>query len=265
MKEGYNTQLRSIVMLKNKNDVLPIQKQKTVYIPKRYRPASSDFLGRPSPETFDYPVNIEILKKYFKLTDNPDEADLALVFIENPKTGIGYKVEDPKKGGNGYFPISLQYEEYTAIDAREISIAGGDPLEDFTNRSYKNKTVTTTNVTDLKMVTDTHAKMKGKPVIVSIAVDNPMVFSEFENIADAIIVGFRVQDQAFLDILTGIEPSGLLPIQMPANMSIVENQAEDVPQDMKGHIDSEGNVYDFAFGLNWSGKITDKRTTLYTK
>ena len=30
---------------------------------------------------------------------------------------------------NGYFPISLQYGDYTATDARDVSIAGGDPME----------------------------------------------------------------------------------------------------------------------------------------
>lgn len=264
MKAGYDAQLKSIVMLKNKNNVLPLQKQKTVYIPKKYRAAGRDFIGRPSPEFFDYPVNIEILKKYFNLTDNPNEADVALVFIENPKTGNGYNIDDTKNGGNGYFPISLQYEKYTAKDAREISIAGGDPLEDFTNRTYKNKTVVASNISDLKMVTNTYAKMKGKPVIVSVAADNPMVFSEFEHLTDAILVGFRVQDQVFLDVLTGVEePSGLLPMQMPANMSTVEKQAEDVPQDMECHVDSEGNIYDFAFGLNWKGKIQDSRVKGY--
>jgi hypothetical protein len=46
--------------------------------------------------------------------------------------------------------------------------AGGDPLENFKNRSYKGKSVKVINITDLAMVTDAYSKMKGKPVIVSI-------------------------------------------------------------------------------------------------
>ncbi|MEN8124039.1 MAG: glycoside hydrolase family 3 N-terminal domain-containing protein [Bacteroidota bacterium] len=266
MKEGYEAQLKSIVMLKNKSNILPLEKGKTVYVPQRYRSASRDFLGREKPESTEYPINIAILKKYFKLTDNPEEADYALVFVENPKTGIGYNVKDVKKGGNGYFPISLQYGKYKAEDAREISISGGDPLEDFTNRSYKNKTVLASNVSDLTMIKETRKKMKDKPVIVSIAADNPMVFNEFEYLTDAILISFKVQDQAVLDILSGIqEPSGLLPIQMPANMTTVEKQAEDVSQDMECHVDSEGNIYDFGFGLNWKGIIKDERSNIYDK
>jgi beta-glucosidase len=173
---------------------------------------------------------------------------------------------DIKAGGNGYVPISLQYGDYTATEARATSIAGGDPKEASTNRSYKGKTVKTTNVTDLRMVTETAAKMNGKPVIVSVAVDNPMVFSEFEREATAILVNFRVQDQAVLDLITGrAEPSGLLPFQMPASMSEVERQAEDAPHDMKCHQDSEGHSYDFGFGMNWKGVMKDERVGRYKK
>ena len=223
-------------------------------------------MGQTIPEKLDYPINLNIVKKYFTVTDNPDEADFALVCINNPNTGNGYDSTDVRKGGNGYVPISLQYGEYTATQARETSIAGGDPMEKFTNRSYKGKTVKATNIGDLNMVTETHQKMKGKPVIVSISVDNPMIFSEFEKQAKAILVNFRVQDQAILEILAGkSEPSGLLPMQMPADMTTVEKQAEDVPQDMKCHKDTEGSVYDFGFGMNWKGVIKDARTVRFEK
>jgi beta-glucosidase len=32
---------------------------------------------------------------------------------------------------------------------------------------------------------------------------------------------------------------------------------------MKPYTDSDGNVYDFAFGLNWKGKIEDERVKTY--
>ncbi|MBI1227605.1 MAG: beta-glucosidase [Bacteroidetes bacterium] len=266
MQAGYEAQLKSQVLLKNKGNVLPLKGKKTVYVPKKFTPAGRNFLGMPIPETLDYPVNLDIVKKYYNVTDNPAEADAALVFIESPKSGIGYDSADVRNGGNGYVPISLQYKDYTATDARATSIAGGDPLESFVNRSYKGKTVKTTNKTDLDMVTETAMKMKGKPIIVCVTVSNPMVFSEFESQASAILVNFQVQDQAILDVISGkAEPSGLLPMQMPASMSEVEKQAEDVPQDMKCHKDSEGHSYDFGFGMNWKGVIKDERVTKYKK
>jgi beta-glucosidase len=264
MKAGYEAQLKSIIMLKNKNKVLPVHKQKTVYIPKRKSGGNRNFFGGVIPVTIDYPISIELLKKYFNVTDNPAEADFALVVIRSPDSGSGYSADDVKKGGNGYLPISLQYAPYKAVEARETSIAGGDPLEKFTNRSYRNKTIVASNESDLTTFLDTQKAMKGKPVIVSIAMSNPMVFKEFENQADAILVNFEVQDQAILDILTGVaEPSGLLPLQMPADMKTVERQSEDVPFDMTCHTDSEGNTYDFGFGMNWSGVIKDARVEKY--
>jgi beta-glucosidase len=264
VKEGYDAQLRSQVLLKNKANVLPLKKELTVYVPKRYTPASVNYLGIASPEKMDYPVNMNLVRKYFKVTDNPDSADCALVFIKSPNSGNGYAASDAKAGGNGYLPISLQYGEYVATEARDPSMAGGDPLESFTNRTYKGKKVKASNITDLTMVTDAHKKMKGKPVIVSVQVATPMVFAEFEKYADAILIQFDVQNQAILDLLAGnAEPSGLLPLQMPANMTVVEKQHEDVPHDMECYKDTEGNVYDFGFGMNWKGVITDERTKRY--
>jgi len=266
MKAGYDAQLKSIVMLKKINNVLPAEKNKTVYIPKRKMPAGRNFFGMETPESESYPINIDIVKKYFNVTENPSEADFALVVISSPNGGTGYDRADVNKGGNGYVPISLQYSKYVAVEARDPSIAGGDPLEDFTNRTYKGKTVNTQNAGDLKMVLDTKNAMKDKPVIVSVNISKPMVFAEFEKAADAILVTFEVQDQAILDIISGAaEPSGLLPLQMPSNMYTVETQYEDVPFDMTCHEDSEGNVYDFGFGLNWSGVIQDARTEKYGK
>jgi len=266
MKAGYEAQLKSMVLLKNNKGVLPLQKNKKVYIPKRYIPAGRNFLGVETPESLDYPVNINVVKKYFTVTDNPEEADYGLVFITSPNTGLGYKKEDLKAGGNGYLPISLQYGEYTATGARDTSIAGGDKFETFVNRSYKGKSVKAANITDLAMVTETRSKMKGKPVIVSITVNNPVVFSEFENQVDGILANFGVQDQAIFDIVTGVsEPSGLLPLQMPADMETVEKQKEDVPHDMKCYKDSDGHVYDFGYGLNWKGVIKDARTAKYVR
>jgi beta-glucosidase len=266
MKAGYDAQLKSIIMLKNKDKVLPITKNKTVYLPKRTTTAGRDFFGNHTPGSISYPLDVNIVKKYFKLTDNPAEADFALVIIRSPNSGSGYDPADVKKGGNGYVPISLQYSPYKAVDARDPSLAGGDPLEKFTNRTYRGKSVTASNSGDLKMVLDAKKAMKDKPVIVSIAMSKPMIFSEFEKEASAILVNFDVQDQAILDIITGVtEPSGLLPLQMPADMTTVEKQKEDVPFDMICHIDSEGNTYDFGFGLNWTGVIRDARVEKYRK
>ena len=264
MKAGFNAQLRSIVMLKNQNKTLPVETKKKVYVPQRYSAPSTNWWGITTPEKMADAFNMEVVAKYFEVVETPEEADFALVGIQSPDGGVGYDRADLENGGNGYMPINLQYSDYTADTARETSLAGGSPLEDFTNRSYKGKTVTTNNTRDMQLVNDTKAKMGDKPVIVSVKVAKPMVFSEIEKKASAIIIHMGVQDQALMEIISGAaEPSALLPFQMPADMLTVEAQFEDVPRDMKPYTDSEGNTYDFAFGLNWNGVIQDERVTAY--
>jgi beta-glucosidase len=264
MKAGYDAQLRSIIMLKNSNKRLPVTAKQKVYVPQRYLAPTTNWWGETTEPQMVDAFNMEVVAKYFDVVENPTEADFALVGIQSPDGGVGYDAADIEKGGNGYVPINLQYGPYTAETAREVSLAGGSPLEDFTNRSYKGKSVTTVNSTDMELVNETKAKMGDKPVIISVKVAKPMVFSEIESSASAILVHMGVQDQALMEIITGAaEPSGLLPFQMPADMLTVEAQFEDVPRDMKPYIDADGNAYDFAFGLDWNGVIQDERVTAY--
>ncbi|MDO4161071.1 MAG: glycoside hydrolase family 3 N-terminal domain-containing protein [Prevotellaceae bacterium] len=265
MKAGYDAQLKSIVMLKNKDNVLPLKsKRKTVYVPQRFIKGVADWWGNvPADKTVD-PVDINMLKKYYKVTTNPDEADFAIVFIESPDGGTGYSDADVKAGGNGYVPISLQYGTYTASTARETSLVGGDTFEDFDNRTYKDKSVIANNTTDADLVKATRQKMGSKPVVLSVKCFKPCILSEVEPYADAIVIDFETQAQAILDIVSGkAEPSGLLPMQFPKDMLTVESQKEDVSRDMIPYTDSEGHSYDFAFGMNWNGIIEDSRVEKY--
>ncbi len=106
--------------------------------------------------------------------------------------------------------------------------------------------------------------MGDRPVVVVVDMSNPTVMSEIEPLADALLVGFNVQTQAFLDLIFGEkEPSGLLPFEMPASMEAIEQHCEDKPHDIKPYVDSDGNVYDFGYGLGFKGRISDRRTLKY--
>lgn len=259
---GYAAQVKSVILLKNNQYVLPLRKGITIYIPKIFTPAGKDPMGTLIPEKFDYQTDMEIVKKYFAVTDNPEKADAAIVFVKGPDTGLGYN-----KGEREYLPISLQYNTYKAEGARTQSIASEDlsnPAS--TNRSYKGKSITANNINDLKAILDTRKVMGTKPVIVALTLAGPAIVSEFEEQVQSIVADFGIDDKAILDILSGeAQPSGLLPLQMPANMKTVEDQKEDVPHDMECHIDSDGHAYDFGFGLNWKGVINDSRTSKYKK
>ena len=104
----------------------------------------------------------------------------------------------------------------------------------------------------------------GKPCIVILDIAKPMCVHEFEPEVDAILVSMSGATEAACRIICGTdEPSGLLPMQMPKDMLDVEKQLEDVPRDMECYTDADGNKYDFGFGLNYSGPISDDRTEKY--
>jgi beta-glucosidase len=252
-REGFRAQLRSIVMLKNAGPVLPVKERARVYIPKRHLKAGINFFGAAVPERDADPPDPNVIAEYFDTAADPETADFSLCFIESPQSvGSGYAE------GQGYIPISLQYRPYKAATARERNIAGTD------DRSYRGKTAVVSNEGDLDMVLDAGKKTGGKPVIAVVQTANPFVAAEFEPYADAVLFCFSVELRAVLDIITGkAEPSALLPFQMPRDMETVESQAEDGARDMIPYTDSSGNVWDFAFGLDWKGPIKDGRVGKY--
>lgn len=255
VRHGFEAQHKSVVLLKNRNQCLPLTKGLKLYIPNRHIKDSIGFMRQPIPARDVDPVTESVIQKYGTRVSTPEEADAAIVFVESPSCNC-YSTADLEAGGNGYLPITLQYRPYTATAARPVSIAGGDFRESFINRSYLGKTNTAYNEQDLDNILDTRAAMGSKPVIVCAAISNPMVMQEFEAQADAIVAEFGVSTEAVLDIVFGnFEPTGRLPIQIPRDMETVEHQSEDVALDMIPHIDECGNAYDYGFGLNYSGKM----------
>ena len=267
MARGFNAQLRSVVMVKNRNAVLPQPARAKVWFPQIHKLPSKGFFGNANgDDSWEFPMDTALVARYFDLAASPEEADFAFVYANEPQGGHGYDVADRDAGGNGYVPISLQYEDYTASSARPESIAGGDPLEPSSNRGYRGKTVSTSNRGDMEAVIEARRVMVDKPVIVAVSVLRPFVPAEIEPYADGLLVAINVQHQAVLEIISGrFEPQGLLPMQLPASMAAVEEQCEDRPHDMECYRDSEGNVYDFAFGMNWSGVISDDRVKRYSR
>ncbi|MCI1665976.1 MAG: glycoside hydrolase family 3 C-terminal domain-containing protein [Atopobiaceae bacterium] len=174
----------------------------------------------------------------------------------------------PADPGPYWKPISLQYRPFTA-DGDYVRRQSLNPVDEngvLENRSVFGASTYATNESDLDLVINTKALLPADAkLIVVIDADRPMCFGELEQYADVILMGFNtLTEEAFAHIITGdVEPSGLLPFQMPKDMETVFTQDEDVPRDMECYTDSAGNVYDFCFGLNWSGVISDDRTKTY--
>lgn len=312
MQAGYNAQLESVIMLKNKGGIIgkPAAERKTVYIPQVYiepvmsiDPAKGTY-EETEPAKIQPALNVETVEKYFnvvtdevetaetakpediKRNTNFENVDFAIIAIDSPDAGSLFapaylKTDkrnfDPAAGpiDNGIYPISLQYRPYTAPDNEHThTTIAVDPTEEAawiaaggeagTSRSYAGKTIESRNEKELDLVLATKKAVGDLPVVVFVRAKNAFVPAEFEQAADAILMGFGVSDQAILEVIAGnYEPTGLLPVQMPEDMATVEANKEDVGKDMIPYTDSEGNAYDFAFGMNWSGPIKDARTDKY--
>ena len=273
-----------------------------VYVPMRYT-AAQHVAGtmetspwKDNPATAGLPLPIGTLEKYFEVvtdtlaetfTGDPDadgnptpapeditrltaadiaDVDYVLVCAAAP---INASARDGRNENMEWIPLSVQYRPYTADNefVRQVSIAG-DILPDGTkeNRSYFGATSMVVNEAQLDQILDAAkvAHEAGKPCIVILDIMQPMCVHEFESEVDAILVSMSGSTEAACNIVTGkYEPSGLLPMGMPKDMLAVEKQLEDTPRDTEPYTDSEGNVYDFGFGLNYAGKIEDARTAKY--
>lgn len=263
VQSGFEAQVKSIVCLKNRRGVLPIAPGGRVYMPRNHTAESLDWFGNTIPEREEYLIDPKVVEQTYPLAASAAEADFALVVMRTPMSP-GFSEADAANGGNGYIPISLQYGPYSAPSARAESIAGGDPLEKGVNRCYRGKEAIVYNRSDLRRLLETRRELGDKPLVVILKMDKPTVVSEFEPAADAILVDFGVGAAALMEIVSGrTRPSGLLPLQIPRDMETVETQAEDLPRDMIPHRDSEGNVYDFAFGMDFAAVIDDERVKKY--
>ena len=204
--------------------------------------ARKDWFGNVLKGKEYFPIDKEILSKYYHIVDQPEQADFAIVCLNSPISNGYVECE----GEGKYIPISLQYRPYKAELARKESIAFGDPLEN-TDRSYKGETAVCENEYELDILLDTKKRMKDKPVICCLHVKKPCILSEIEPYVDVLLIHFGIQNQAILDLISGnAEPSGLLPFQVPKDMKTVELQKEDVAFDMEPYMDTEGNVYDLS-------------------
>ena len=249
VKAGQEAQRKSVVLLKNKEKVLPLKKGTKLYVPGRHLDAHYTFFRSIQPAMDLQPLSRKDAEGYFVLVDTPEEADAAVVFAESPLCDC-YTQEDLDKSGNGYLPITLQYRPYKAEAARPHSLARGDFREGDCDRTYLNKENTPYNASDLDNILTAREVMGDKPVIVILQLHNPAVVAEFERQADGLIAHFGVENKVLMEILTGEAiPGGRLPLLLPASMETVEKHCEDVADDMEAYVDECGNRYVCGFGL----------------
>ena len=317
---GLETQLKSLVMLKNDGTIKERTdgEKLTVYVPYTFIPGHDNILY--SIMNLGYisaaaqpTIDIELAEKYFNVvTDSvkdpsgtgPDgkpeytaddiirasaadiaSCDIVLAPMNAPHTDSTAILNDD--GSWTYLPASLQYGEYTAVNAKETSVGGQIITTTFSdgynmqtrvdqeNRSYKGTTAAQDNDYNSFEMLQYAASVAGDIPVVVLMRDTKgilnssgtMIWTEVEPLADVILwayANFENFDEALLMTVAGLnDPSGLLVVQMPASMDAVEAQADDLPRDCEVYTDANGNKYDFAFGMNWSGVINDDRVQKY--
>ena len=86
-----------------------------------------------------------------------------------------------------------------------------------------------------------------KPLILVVDINRPAIFSELNDLSDALIGTFGVNDEVIHEIINGkTNPSGKLPFELPSSMSEVEEQLEDVPDD------TANPLYEYGYGLSFT-------------
>ena len=242
---GVDASDKCVIMLKNSDGVIAkdgMADKPKVYIPQVFTPEKKGFFGPSTPASVDLCWGGGFADNYFDVV-----TDRVADSAEVTESDITRLTAD---------------QDYV----RKESLNPVDELGNKENRSVFGQSTYCTNESELDFVLDIKSKLPADAKLILIVdINRPMVFSEIEPSADAILVGFNgIMNEAFAHVITGqVEPSGLLPYQMPKDMKTVFEQNEDVPRDMDCYVDADGNTYDFCFGLNWSGVIDDERTKTY--
>ena len=86
-----------------------------------------------------------------------------------------------------------------------------------------------------------------KPLILVVDLNRPAILSELNDLSDALIGTFGVNDEVIHEVINGkTNPSGALPFELPSSMSEVEEQLEDVPDD------TANPLYKYGYGLSFT-------------
>lgn len=248
------THLKSVVLMKNSNSVLPLAAGKNVYVHGYNQKDNADVSGL-----------AEALKAAgYNIAEDPAEADAAFLTVNPTIVGQG---------------------------ASELAIL--DLAEDIETPIYDNnakrtdETALITTVANMKNFAKAaeavHAN--GGIVIGQIEATSPWILTNMEPYCDALLGTFGTSNAAVADVVSGkYNPTGKLPVTMVADASVIalvetdlDGEIWDVcvsPNDVPGYVkdqymdaavlaaspsgsyaykDADGNLYVSGFGLSYAG------------
>jgi len=265
----YLSQLKSIVLLKNKGNVLPLADTTK-------KVAIVSLTGTGENEATIATLKAEFEAKGFTVVDDTDDADIAFIDI-NPKY-------NGTTGSNTAMGV-IDLVEGLDVPAVVTDALRRDGVRHGTQIPTGEETEVTT-VEDIKDVAKIAEAMheKGGVVIASINVTQPWILTNVEPYVDGLIAEFGVPEKAQIDVVTGgYNPTGKLPITMVSCNEVIATNWEYLedgriyeicvtPNDVPGYdkdqyidpailetvpggsyayCDSEGNYYKAWFGLSY--------------
>ncbi|WP_215013840.1 glycoside hydrolase family 3 C-terminal domain-containing protein [Bacillus sp. ISL-75] len=106
---------------------------------------------------------------------------------------------------------------------------------------------------------------KTVPIITAINFSSPWLIQEIEPNAAAVIGTFGVKTEALIDVIRGkFNPTGKLPLTIPANQEAVANDKMDVPgfDEAPSYVyqAKSGDKYRYGFGLSYKTKYKDAKS-----
>ena len=249
----YNAHQKSVVLLKNIEETLPLTEEKmegkTVYV--KYFDSTGDTAAA------DKEFRSMLLDRGFTLVGDYQKADYAILMI-NPASGQ-------------YFSATAGYLELDICDGKEVTDVDtetGVPVD-----STHMETTLSGAAQIAEIAEAVHAN--GGKVIANINFTLAWIPGNVEPYVDALTAGFDTFTDAIFDVMTGVyNPTGILPLTLPRGDEVIavdENGDCISPNDVPGYAkdefmpdelkdengkayayrDSEGNYYESEFGLTF--------------
>jgi beta-glucosidase len=240
---------KSAVLLKNKNNALPLAENTKVYIEgfDQSEEASNKLSAKLQ----------ETCKKHgIAAVPAIEEADAVLFFL-SPSSG-------------NYFSATK--------GLLEIDLCDGKTVCDFSEEGLPLQTThEETTLFGLKRLQETAEKARAmdKKVIASVNITMPWILQNIEPYVDGLLAGFDTYESAILDVIFGrVNPTGKLPLTLPKNDAVIAVNEKGIcisPNDVPGfakdkylpeelldengkgyaYKDEAGSYYAFGFGLNY--------------
>ena len=265
----YTSQLKSVVLLKNKGNVLPLADTTK-------KVAIVSLTGTGENEATIATLKAEFEAKGFTVVDDTDDADIAYIDIQPKYNGT--------TGSNTAMGV-IDLVEGLDVPAVVTDALRRDGVRHGSQIPTGEETEVTT-VEDIKDVAKIAKAMheKGGVVIASIKVTQPWILTNVEPHVDGLIAQFGVPEKAQIAVVTGeYNPTGKMPITMVSCNEVIATNWEYLedgriyeicvaPNDVPGYdkdqyidpailetvpggsyayCDSEGNYYKAWFGLSY--------------